>query len=116
MVADVTTDITESGSTYSFTATNTTSSALRFRIIANPLGSGTTTSNINVFAADNSLFIKRLAGANALVKVTDLTGRLIAEKKVDNNGLITLPIQKQTVYIVTVTSEGQTHSQKVMIK
>ena len=120
MLKDSTVNITETGSTYTFTATNSTSTQLRFRIITNPLSNGTTTStpesNINVFAADNSLFIKRLAGANALVKVTDLTGRLIAEKKVDNNGLITLPIQKQTVYIVTVTSEGQTHSQKVMIK
>jgi hypothetical protein len=110
------TDITESGSTYSFTASNTTSSVLRFRIIANPLGSGVSTSNVNVYAADNNLFVKRLAEVDAQVKVTDLTGKLVANVKVDSNGLVTLPIEKQKIYIVTVTSQTGTYSQKVMIK
>ncbi len=116
MVADTLVDITESSSTYTFNATNTTSSVLRFRIIANPLGSGVSTSNVNVYAADNNLFIKRLADVNAQVKVTDLTGRLIAIVKVDSNGLVTLPIEKQKIYIVTITSQTGTYSQKVMIK
>ena len=116
IVEDSLVNITESGSSYSFSATNTTSSVLRFRIIANPIGSGVSTSNVNVYAADNNLFIKRLGEVDAQVKVTDLTGKLVANVKVDSNGLVTLPIEKQKIYIVTVTSQTGTYSQKVMIK
>ena len=116
IIDDKLTDVTQNGATYSFNASNTTSSVLRFRIITNPIDGGTTTSNINIFAADNSLFIKRLAEVDAQVKVMDLTGKLIATVKVDSNGLIALPIQKQKIYIVTITSQMGTYSQKVMIK
>ncbi len=118
MIDDKLTDITESGSIYSFTASNTTSSVLRFRIIANPIGSGVSTSNVNVnvYAADNNLFIKRLSGVDAQVKVTDLTGKLVATLNLNSDGLVTLPIEKQRIYIVTVISQAGTYSQKVMTK
>jgi len=117
MIEDKIVDITESGSTYTFTANNTTSSVLRFRIIANPIGSGVSTPNVNVYAADNNMFIKRLAGnVDAQIKITDLTGKLVNSFNLNSDGLVTLPIEKQKIYIVTITSQAGTYSQKVMIK
>jgi len=116
MIDDKLMDVTESGSTYTFTANNTTSSALRFRIIANPIGSDVSTSTFNVYAADNMLFVKRLAEVNAQVKITDISGKLVKSFKVDSGNLMKLPIERQTVYIVTVTTTSGTFSKKVILQ
>jgi len=116
MIDDKLMDVTESGSTYTFTANNTTSSALRFRIIANPIGSDVSTSTVNVYAADNMLFVKRLAEVNAQVKITDISGKLVKSFKVDSGNLMKLPIERQTVYIVTVTTTSGTFSKKVILQ
>ncbi len=118
MIDDVTTDITLTGSTYSFTASNTTSSVLRFRIITTPINTNgvSTTTDENIYAADNNLFINLSKEVGATVKLTDITGKMVASTKIGANGMVVLPIDKQKVYIVTVISKEGTYSKKIMSK
>jgi len=110
---DVLTDITANGSTYTFKAFNKTTSEDRFRIVSTPLN---TTSTVNVFAADYQLFIKKLADVNAVVKITDVAGHVLFNEKIEGRSLFTLPVSDQTVYIVTVTTNEGTSSQKLIVR
>ncbi|OIP83498.1 MAG: hypothetical protein AUK44_05075 [Porphyromonadaceae bacterium CG2_30_38_12] len=110
-------DISESGSTYSFKANNATSTEIRFKIVVNPISNGVVTgSEIAVTNSSDKIFISSLSQKDALIKITDLAGRVLLNKKLNGASMTTLPIQKKAVYIVTITTSNQAITKKILIQ
>ena len=109
------TNITETGSTYTFKAFNTTTTEQRFRIIAHATNSGITTPVINVMDQSSSLFFAQITQKDAHVKIADVSGRLIFNGRIDNRRLKDLALEKHGVYIVSITSQGKTYNHKMVM-
>jgi hypothetical protein len=73
------TDITESGSTYSFTAESTSSAKNRFNIVTFNCKKDSTTenSNIKITSANGSIFIQNLSSSKGNAMIFDIAGRVI---------------------------------------
>ena len=108
------TDITESGSTYSFTATNTTSSVDRFIIMAQKIEDDVT--EVDVYTEGENIWLRKLSQSDASVVVTDMAGRVLYNQKVTSNDITRLPVPKNGVYILSVVTNTETWSQKIIMK
>ncbi len=76
--------------------------------------------NINIFAADNQIFIE--GAENGIVQVLDIMGRIVLEEKISASELTSIPVDLKTgVYVVMVNYRAEKHAslyktEKVFIK
>ena len=90
----------------------------RFKLHLNAVGIEETPineSNLLIYAANGQIFIK---GAEAgQLKVCDLMGRVVLQKEISGNGIISVPVNLQTgVYLVSVQNGQKIKTEKVIIK
>lgn len=117
IVANVATDITESGTEYNFTAASTAKPVSRFKIISNSAADGVVNStHIKVFTMNNNICVYNDTKLEAKVSVYDLAGRNCGYKTVSTNGIITFPVQLQQAYIVKAVTDTLSESTKILIK
>lgn len=107
------TDITASGSTYTFKGFNTTASEDRFRIITQ---SKDITSVVNVHNDQDNIFVQKLSQTNARVRITDMSGRTLYDSELTSNDITRLPVPKKGVYILSVVTASDTWSQKIILQ
>jgi hypothetical protein len=90
----------------------------RFKLHLNAVGieeTPTEESNILIYAANGQIFIK---GEEAdQVKVCDLMGRVVLQKAISDDGMVSIPVNLQTgVYLVTVQNGKEIKTGKIFIK
>ena len=99
----------------------------RFKLHLNAVGieeSQTSESNLQIYAANGQIFVKNgndleTDGRTSIqyVTVSDVMGRVVLQKEISGNGIISVPANLQTgVYLVTVQSGKEIKTVKVFIK
>ena len=112
LVANTSTDITQSGSEYAFTA-SPTDPTKRFKIVISTTAVSPTieASKLNIYNSNNVLFINNKANSTGDLKVYDTVGHLIIERIFEANTTTQIPTTLgKGVYVVkaTVNSEKST--------
>jgi len=112
LVANISTDITQSGSEYAFTA-SPTDPAKRFKIVISTTSINPTleSTKLDIYNSNNVLFINNKANSIGDLKVYDTLGHLIIERIFEANTTTQIPTTLgKGVYIVkaTVNSEKST--------
>lgn len=110
-------DITENGSTYSFTAQSTPKAVNRFRIITSPEETGNEApSKIKIFNSYNSVYVLNNSQQPGDMYIYDISGRSFGHQKVAANSISTIPITLQDAYIVKFVSTEETKTEKIIIR
>ena len=121
LVQNTTTDITQSGSTYAFTAVKSTTPVKRFRIVTNP-GISTNTSNtkdngLDVFSSFKTIFVQNSTNLNGDVTITDLAGRIVFNAKFIPDGLTSIPTSLTPgSYLITAATQNNKITKQVIIR
>ena len=120
LVQGSTTDITLSGSTYSFTAVKSPTAVKRFKIVTQPgIVSGTDATNVNqitVFSSGNTIFIQNPTQEAGDFTVFDISGRNLYCAKFSSNGLTSIPMRLiPGSYIVKISTGLQTISKQIIL-
>ena len=118
LVANTTTDITQSGTEYSFTASST-DNVKRFKIVSSTthLQQPAQSELINVFQADDKLAVINNVNSNGILNVYNPLGKLVFSKSIESNSktLLNEVLQKGS-YIVNFTSGDENLSKCIIIK
>ena len=101
MVTNKVTDISESGSAYYFTAVSTPSAVKRFRILTQPV-SEDIDSNISIFNAQNTIYVRNTGTEYGKVSVYDIAGRLIGTQNITPSSVNAFNVAYHEAYIVKV--------------
>ena len=116
------TDITQSGSTYSFSAVQSSTPVSRFKIVTSP-GIATGISNtenksLNIFTnQDGKVFILNPADLTGNVVIYDMAGKALQSAKVNAGGLTTIPTSfVPGCYILSVAIGNEKVNRKVIIR
>jgi len=113
------TDITESGSTYSFTAESTSSAKNRFNIITFNCKKDSTTknSNIKITSANRSIFIQNLSSNKGNAMIFDISGRVIKAAPFCASGVTEVNTGMTTgSYIVKCLTDNENVSKQIIIQ
>ena len=115
-------DITPNGSTYSFSAVQSSTPVSRFKIVTSP-GIATGVSNtdnksLNIFTnQDGKVFILNPADLTGNVVIYDMAGKALLSAKVNGGGLTTIPSSLVPgCYMLSVVIGNEKVNRKVIIK
>ena len=110
-------DVTQDGSTYSFTAT-ATDAEQRFRILTRPLGSySDIESQISVYNASEMVYIENRSDEIGTIYLYDVSGRLLGQQRVNGQGgLATMRVPNQHIVIVKVVTPLETVTESIIIQ
>ena len=116
-----TTNITSTGSSYSFSAVKSSNPVKRFKIITSP---GISTDNqkienktLNVFSSFKTIFIQNNTDFEGDAVITDLTGRTLSSSRFSGNGLTTIPTNLTAgSYLVTVSTVRNKITKQITIR
>lgn len=108
-------DVTANGSVYNFTADPKLDSVARFKLITEKIQTpDVDPSKVGFYTENNNLHIYNY-GNTGNVMIYDISGRLLFQRHLYPNGITTIALQKQTVYIVKTTIPNETRSTKIII-
>ncbi|HEY6914000.1 MAG TPA: T9SS type A sorting domain-containing protein, partial [Paludibacter sp.] len=115
------TDITASGSQYTFNSNQTsTPTTARFKIVTNfgiTTEEGQLSNSLNVFNSMNTIYVNNNSSLKGEVIICDITGRYIQKYPFNPNGLTTIATDLTTgVYLMRATTSENENIQKVIIK
>jgi len=115
------TDITESGTTYSFTADQTPKPYRRFKIVTSP-GNVTNTatiknSDLTIFSSQQTIFVQNQSDLTGSFMLYSISGQLILEMPVNANALTTIPTNLPAgTYIARVKTNQKELIEHVLIR
>ena len=108
-------DVTANGSVYNFTADPKLDSVARFKLITEKIQTpDVDPSKVGFYTDNNNLHIYNY-GNTGNVMIYDISGRLLFQRHLYPNGITTIALQKQTVYIVKTIIPNETTSTKIII-
>jgi hypothetical protein len=118
LVENKTTDMTESGSTYSFVAESTPTTVKRFMIITRPYEKDATDADtqIKVFSSGNMVFVQNLSSLNGEMMIYDMMGRDLKKATFSPYGVTA--VQVNTIpgaYIVKAATGTEKVSKRIII-
>ena len=121
LVDNTKTDITQSGSSYSFTAVKSATATKRFKIITSPklatAVSNSVQNGLTVYTANKTIFVQNSTDQNGIVTITDLAGRVISNSRYEAHTLTGIPTQLNSgSYFVTVNSQKGKFTKIVVLK
>lgn len=110
-------EITESGTTYEFTAQSTPNPVLRFRIITKKETNQTSeNSNIVFFNINNNLYFYNQGTETCKIYLYDISGRNISQKALTANSSYSIGVEMQRNYILKMSDSTSTTTKKIMIQ
>jgi len=118
---DKVTDITLSGSSYSFTASATGITEKRFKIVTS-LGNVTATpvlnsKQLNVYSSNNIIFVQNPNDFRGDLVISDLTGKILQKFSFDANGITSLRMNLPAgAYIVKGKAGSEIVTESVILK
>jgi hypothetical protein len=118
LVENKTTDMTESGSTYSFVAESTPTTVKRFMIITRPYENDSTKANtqLKVFSSGNIVIIQNLGNLNGEMVIYDMMGRDLKKATFGPYGVSA--VQVNTIpgtYVVNAATETERVSKRIIL-
>ncbi|MEI6751657.1 MAG: hypothetical protein WCK78_00680 [Paludibacter sp.] len=116
MLENKTIDITETGSTYSFTAESTTKPINRFKIITfNTTESETDNKKIKIFSASKTAYIENMSNQNGKWVLYDTSGHVISNENFTAKGITTLIVPRSGAYILKASTPNVEVTQKIIM-
>lgn len=112
-------DITETGSTYSFTEKSTSLVKNRFSIVTFSCAKDTTTesSDIKITSANGTIFIQNLSSHRGKATIFDVSGRFIKEASFDANGVSVVNTGMVAgTYIVKCLTENEKIAKPIIVR
>ena len=109
-------DISEDGAYYEFRADNRDHMVQRFRIITQTEDEGQDVSELKIFSADKSLYLKNFSNQRADFLVYDLSGKLMGRTVVEPGSLGYLRVPNHHVCIVKAVTASDTVTKTIMIQ
>jgi len=120
---NMTTDITQSGTTYPFTAQPTPTPVKRFKIVTNQDVStvvkptDNTQSGLRVFSAQQTIFVQNFRTENGFLHLYDLTGRFMLKFPFSAMGISTFPTTLVPgSYIAKAITDTEEVNEQLIIK
>ncbi len=112
------TDITESGSTYIFTAESTPNPVKRFKILTESLKNNQVPSGIDfqIFNSGTNVYIKSFTDEIADVLLYDISGRLIARTLLNPLDITSIKTTLHQVYVVKVKGKNHKLTKQIVVK
>ena len=108
-------DVTANGSVYNFTADPKLDSVARFKLITEKIQTpDVDPSKVGFYTDNNNLHIYNY-GNTGNVMIYDISGKLLYKRHLYPNGITTIALQRQTVYIVKTIIPNETRSTKIII-
>ncbi len=108
-------DVTANGSVYNFTADPKLNSVARFKLITEKKQTpDVDPSKVGFYTENNNLHIYNY-GNTGNVMIYDISGKLLYKRHLYPNGITTIALQRQTVYIVKTIIPNETRSTKIII-
>jgi uncharacterized protein with WD repeat len=111
-------DITESGSTYPFTAETSPTSVKRFLIVTRNIVTDSTDANtqLKVFNSGNRIFVQNLGNLNGKLVIYDMMGRSLKIASFGPYSITT--VQLETIsgaYIINAATDNERVCKKIII-
>jgi hypothetical protein len=118
LVLNTVQDITESGSTYTFTAGSTPKPVVRFKIIAESLkkNQAVPDAGFHIFNSGAYVCVKSFLNEVADVFLYDVSGRLVAKTILNPFDIATIKTTLHQVYIVKVKGSCHKLSKQIVVK
>jgi len=117
LVANTTTDITQSGTEYNFTST-ATDAVKRFKIVSTITGLDKTeeSANLKVFNTNNTIVINNNTNSAGKLSIYDTMGKTLQVLNFNSNGLTTIPttLNKGT-YILKAIVDSEKTTKRIII-
>ena len=118
------TDITQSGTSYSFTALPTDSPVKRFNILTRSKNTDTSFESPNaenkqlkIFNSQDNIFVHNSSNMSGNLKLYDISGRCIQNKPFIANGVTTIPMNLPAgIYIAMGTTANQEVTERLLIR
>lgn len=112
------TDITASGSTYTFSVSEASRTTInRFRILTKQTDiDNSGQNNFTTFVSDNKIYVQNGSPLVARINLFDLSGRKIQTKQLAANDVESFNVKPQQTYIIQATTEDEDFSQKIIIQ
>lgn len=117
MIANITTDITQSGTEYNFTST-ATDATKRFKIVTTATGLNKTaeSTNLNVFNTNNTIVINNITNSTGKLTIFDTMGRTLQVLDFNSNGISTLPTNlSKGTYIIKAIVDSEKFTKRIII-
>jgi len=120
-VTNTTTNITQSGSVYTFTVTSASAQLNRFKIITNSETATNTkeatSKQLRVYNSQQNIYVNNLYDCSGEMMLYDATGRAIQTCRINSNGLTTIPTNLQTgTYVVKISTAKENLSKQIIIQ
>ena len=111
-------DVTESGTTYSFSATSSTLTDKRFKIVARHYEENApdTESQIKVFSSNGNIFVQNLDNSKGDIMIYDIAGHYLEKLPLVPNGIITLSGIVPGAYIARVITAKEDFSKRLIVR
>lgn len=118
MIKNTVSDITESGSTYAFTAESTPKPVERFKIFTESLNGNHATSgdDFMIFNRGTNVYVKNFSDETAVVMLYDISGRLVANTTLNPLSVAALQMSLHQIYIAKVKSNNHKLTKQIMVK
>ena len=111
-------DVTESGTSYSFTATSSTPTDKRFKIVARHYEENApdTESQIKVFSSNGNIFVQNFDNSKGDILLYDIAGHYLEKLPLVPNGIITLSGIVPGAYIARVITAKEDFSKRLIVR
>jgi len=112
------TDITKSGSTYSFTTDSTTTEQKRFMIVTRKTenDSPDTGTQLNVFTSGNTVFVQNSGNLSGEMTVYDMTGRSLKKATFSPYGITAVQVGSTAgAYVVKAATSIENMSKRIIL-
>ena len=111
-------DVTESGSTYTFTASSSTQVEKRFKIVARHYEENApdTESQVKVFSSNGNIFVQNLDNTNGDIMIFDIAGHYLEKVPLVPNGIITLSGIVPGAYVAKVITAKEDFSKRLIVR
>ncbi len=110
-------DITDSGSTYTFSALSTPQPVNRFKIISNVTDKQETNkTKIIHFTENRAIRLNSFSNESGSVQLYDIAGRLISSSTIAPLGSDLIALKPLQIYLLKITNEGETFVNKVIVR
>lgn len=117
MVENKIIEITGNGTIYNFKANPTPEAVTRFKIIAKPeVAVNVPESNIVYFNIKNTLYLYNRANEAGNISLYDISGREINHTKIPANGMTSLFIANEKIFILKSIYSNSSESHKILIR
>lgn len=117
--SNITTDITKSASTYSFTATPNSKISNRFKIVAEPISRTSTgnTQKIKIVSTLEMLFINNLTSLAGEFAIYNTAGMLVQKAVFSANGITTISTKNLTpgAYVMKAATDSEKTTERIII-